>query len=1083
MAQNHRNRTKKSNSVLVGVIAFLLGFLFALIVLFGSIFGIGYVVATTDINKVLSVFGLENVNGEYDENDPDSDKYNYINADQAPNLYKLVTEIIAMANDGLGEINLDRIDALAPITDTVLDYGYKFIDGVVDFDKPYFEGVPLTSIIDCVKNSMFYVHTGKITQTLNSEAGTEIDLSEVPIAGFMIDGIETEYASVSGKGEDFRLPVFFDYYINDGSAIGYGRTVAVDGVAAYPDNLKDDLAYIQETTLTNEDGNKLYRVHYVPCKVTPTGIEEAEYITKKITVEDPNVTFTKDGETVKLKYVFTVLEYGADTDFIAVKPNDEDGVEKFSLDFNAIMDSKNSNPNADASNRYVGYSYYEAYARNYYEGPSEREENEMIYGVKTINHINFFHDNAGNVVEYDPLLVADLMIDVMETLNHVPVWNVVNASQGKMVRDIFGDTSLGDVLNQNVNFNELIDGLKISSFINNVDPDDKVMSFLVYNLTDVKKGADGTYTATYDKNGDKIPVTVKVEGGKIVSVKDASGKTLKGNTVADISNITNDLTLDVFMDVKADDPIMMYLGYGVSDVYEVKGQDYAYVGMDENNRPVHIFVNEDGTVDKIETESGMVLSGTDINGVSDRVNGITDVLALPDFIDVDPEESILSYIGYGIYDVEANAGINGDKDYQYTATYDKNGTPVTAYIATETKAGKTKITSVWTDDGNVSGTKINDVSDRLDTITDVLTIDEFMDIKPSDSIMAYMGYGVNKCTAQTGTDSLGNAYDYTAKYTPAGATEPVDCYIKTNADGFAESAWYIEGGVKKTVKGTKIGAVPDRISDLQNTLTIGELIEVTDESSMILKAIQDTTIGGLDERIDTLTVSDVLDDTQIKESSVLSQLKHAHITELGTKIDEVLIQRIYSKEIYGIDGDPIKADTFNSEYLYYEKDADNGFALTKIGCTEGMDETAYDNALGKLTQEQWEKAVSEGKDFYTYGEAKGMWKLILYRTLDDKTKTEKAYTINNFNNMVNSCTTTVYNSTLGELRAAGIISVEESSLDKKIKVVTSNGNIPVLGYVKIENGAINSTTVEAEATSMKDLTLKQLVDAIILFNN
>ncbi len=1073
MSLNDKNRTRKSNSVLVGVIAFLLGFLFALIVLFGSIFGIGYVAATTDINKVLSVFGLENKNADYDENDTDSNKYNYINADQAPNIYKLVTEIMNMANDGLGEINLDRISALAPVTDAVLDMGYKYIDGVVDFDKEYFEGVPLTSIIDAVKNSMYYVHTGKITETLNKEAGTEIDLSEVPIAGYMIDGIEAEYATVTGKGDSFRLPVLFDYYVNDGSAIGYGRTIAVNGTSAYPDNLKNDTSYIQETTLTNADGNKLYKVFYVPCKVTDNGIEEADYTINKLTVEDPNVTFTKDDVKHNLKYKFSVVEYGGDTDFIAVKPNDESGAEKFTLDYSAIKAAKNNNPQADDSNRYVGYSYYAPYARNYYVGPAGRVENDMVYGVTTINNINFFKDNAGNIIEYDPLLVSDILIDPLDTLNHVPVWSVVNTSQAQTIKDIFGDTSLGDVLNQNVNFNDLIDDIQLSTFINGVSPDDKVMTYLVFNISDVKKTAGG-YTATYDKNGEKINAVVKVSGGEVVGVSDAStGKSLKGNTVADVTTITDDLTIDVFMDVKADDPILMYLGFGVTDVYKTAGQDYGFVG-DYNGEPAYIYANSDGTVDRIVTEGGATLSGTGINGISDRVNNITDVLSLPDFIDVDPEESILAYLGYGIYDIEAQTGNADGRDYQYVATYKKNGVEMPVYIAAENNGGKRNIISVWSAGGNIGGTKIDQVSDRLDTITDVLTITEFVDIDPSDAIMAYMGYGVNKCEQVSGTDALGNHYDYKCKYTPAGGTE-TECYISLDAQNNAESVWYVDGGVKKTVRGTKISDVPDRINNLQNTLTIGEIITVDDNNaSMILKAIKDTTIGGLDERIKVLTVSDVLEDDKIKQNSVLSQLRNAHITELGNEIDKVLIQRIYSDKIYG-DGKTIqevKDGEFNPAYLYYEMDENGAFNLTEKNCA-GLTGTAYDNMLGKLTQSDWDNRGSTV--YYTYGAAQGMWKLILYR-IDSGVKTEKAYTINNFNNMVTACSNTVYNSTLGELQEAGIID-NGTDLTKCFKAGVDS-SLNQLYFIINNDNTYGTTADKASATQMKDLTLKQLLNFV-----
>lgn len=973
MSRNNKNRQKKSSSALVGVVAFFLGFLFAFIVLFGSLFGVGYVAATTDINKVFELFGLDNKNAGYDENDPDSNKYNYINADQAPNLYKLITEVINMANDGLGEISIDRISALAPVTDAVLDMGYEFIDGVVDFDKEFFEGVSLTSVLDCVTNSVNYVRTGKIIGTVNSQFGSQIDLSEVPIASYMIDGIEAEYATVEGGGESFRLPVLFDYYVEDGSRIGYGRTVSVNGICAYPDNFGDDTSYLQETSLKNDDGQTLYKVYYVPCKITPTGIEEADYSVKKLVKEDPNVTFTKDGTTYNLKYVFRVVEFGEDTDFIAVKPDGDGGINTFSLNHSEIIAAKNPDPSADASARYTGYSYYEAYARNYYQEPSERSENELIYGVSTINNINFFKDNDGNIIEYDPLLVSDVMIDPMGTLDNVPVYSVVNTSQAETVKGIFGDTSLGAVLSHNVDFNGLVDGILLSTFVDDVSPDDDIMTYLVYNITGVKSADGVNYTAVYDKDGANIAAVVTVEDGVIKKVADAqTGETLDGNTIADVSTMTDGLTLDIFMDVTADDPVMLYLGYGVTGTSKAEGQNYDYVGMYEDEQ-VYIYANQDGSVNRIETYDGVVLGGTKVNDVSARVDGIMDALTLPEFIDIDPEESVLAYIGYGVYGVEAASGTAYGKNYDYTAKYKyADGSEGTVYISSEIADGKNRIVSVWDGNGSISGTKMDGVSDR--------------------------------------------------------------------------------------------------INDLQNTLTIGELVEVDENSSMILRAIADATIGGLDDRINELTVKDVLSEEQINNNSVLPQLKDKKITELGTEIDKVLIQRIYCKDIYGLaeEGDPAEAAEFDPAYLYYEKNGET-FELTEVNCA-GLDGTAYDNALGKLTQEQWENRGD--KVYYTYGEAKGMWKLILYR-VEGGGKTEKAYTINNFNNMVAASSSTVYNSTLGELQEADIISAS-TNLDKYLKA----GDL----YITVNDaGTVMTTAVQSEAKKMSGFTLRQLLDAVVKF--
>ena len=287
MEGNKKSRKSSgSNSVVVGIVAFILGFLFAFIVLIGSIFGVGYVAATTDINEVFRVLGLENENQNATGED---DKYNYINADKAPNILALVQEVMAMANGGLGEISLDKIDNLAPITDTVLDIAYEYIDEVVDFDKETFRKVSLTSVLDTVTTSVYYIRTAKVVDLLNEKMGYKINLDDIPVVPNLIQGVEAQYATV--EGTDLKLPVLFDYFVNDGGD-NYNRIKAVNSISAYPTGL--DSNYITETMGKDEDGNKLYRVYYVPCKVSGTSITEAEYKLKPLTVTNEAVSYTDE---------------------------------------------------------------------------------------------------------------------------------------------------------------------------------------------------------------------------------------------------------------------------------------------------------------------------------------------------------------------------------------------------------------------------------------------------------------------------------------------------------------------------------------------------------------------------------------------------------------------------------------------------------------------------------------------------------------------------------------------------------------------------------------------------------------------
>ncbi|MGN0807507.1 MAG: hypothetical protein ACI4MN_03545 [Candidatus Coproplasma sp.] len=1325
--QRNRSRSNGSSPVAVGIISFLLGFIFAFIVLIGSIFGVGYVAATTDINQIFNMFGLENVNEGYDENNPDSEKYNYINADEAKNILQLVQKIMELSGQGLGEISLNKIDYLAPITDTVLNVGYEFIGDAIDFDKEYFEDAPLTSVLDAITNSVYYVRTSKVIDILHDKMGYE-DINEIdnsPIVSSLIKGVEAQYATVTGMSADFKLPVLYDYYVKNGTS--YNRTVPVNGISAYPTNLNSD--FICETMSKDSDGETLYKVYYVPCKVTPTGIEEAEYIVVDNVLEDDGISFTRDGVTQKLKYVFKTIEYGEDTVFIAVKPQSDGVNQTFELDFSAIY--------ADAES----YAYYEPYARNYFSGPNKMSGSDRLYGITTVNKINYFVDNSGKVIEYDPLTLADIMLDPMGPLDQMPVYTVVEENQSEIVKDIFGDTSLGAVLGNKVDFNTLINKIYLSTFLSDVRVDDKVMAYIVYNISNITDNGNGSYTAIYDKGGEnEKAVTLEVDGGTIKMVTDSADKEIKGHTVADLTTITLDLTLDIFLDVKADDAIMAYLGYGIYDVVEVIGQDwqyeatygegvsaktvrvytdnsgivtkvtyengneikgttidevnervdgimdvltlpdvidvdasetimvyigygisdveavmgqeYSYTGIHEGDT-VYIYVDSNNYITKVTDTAGNAISGTSINGVSARVDNIMDVISIPDLMDIDPEEEMMAYLGYGIYDVTASSGVNNGKAYNYVATYKDGSTEVTVYVQSE--AGVIK--SVWKADGTeIKGTKANDVSNLLDNIDQALRITEFMDINATEAIMTYVGYGVYGVEAVGGSNN-GKTYSFTGKYDKGGVETTV--YIATDGNDLITDVWDGDGA---TVVGTKVGDMPDRIDSLQdkltigeiitvnsssslvlqaiadstisglndkiNTLTIGEIIEIDSSSSLILQALKDTTINGLNDKINTLTigeivevdsgsslilqalkdttinglndkintltigeivevdsgsslilqalkdttinglndkintltigeivevdtnsslilqalkdttidgldakiqtltigdivgitdsstkilksladttidgldakinsliVSDVLEEEEINSNSILSELKNTEITNLSTEIDKVLIQRIYAEEVYGT-GATLKNKTeitYNSEYLYYERtgNEEDGYkyTITEVGCydSEGVLLTGidYDNALGKLTEEQFNAG-----DYYTYGEAKGMWKLVLYRIDESGNKTEKAYTLNNFDYMVNTCSDVVYNSTLQELQDAEIIE-DTVNLQKTIKTVNTSDPINGEGginyqYVTVVDGNVTLTSDSSQAKKIGELSLKQLLAAIMLLPN
>lgn len=404
---------KGGSKLLTAIISFLLGFIFAILIEVGAIFGVGWFVMNKDLEAVLNAVGIHNT-------DEDGNK-KYINTDPENGGVKNLKELFAglqglVYQDGevvaLGK-SFDDFSQLIPATDMLLGMVYGVVDEYIEIDKQEFESTPLSGLAQVLSDSVMGIRTAALMEKLGVESVTGEDASQ--LVKTLLMGAETEYATVSygetaltGEGDSsepseepvhtFTLPVLYDIYTLD-EEIGYVREMPVDGISAYPSNLNGNYDWLDVLSEDQKDGefvNKRCKLYYVPCRVTATGIEEAEYIKGEIEVTDGT------GESAKT-YKLQILEYGEDTDFIVVKRG-EDG--EFIINYNAVYASLNAN-SSGASDRFTGYSYYDPYARNYYYlGKSDVTEKQE---VRTISGKNYFRNNAGDMVQIDALTLSDIV--------------------------------------------------------------------------------------------------------------------------------------------------------------------------------------------------------------------------------------------------------------------------------------------------------------------------------------------------------------------------------------------------------------------------------------------------------------------------------------------------------------------------------------------------------------------------------------------------------------------------------------------------------------------------------------------------
>ncbi|MDE6557696.1 MAG: hypothetical protein K2K39_01170, partial [Clostridia bacterium] len=435
-------------------------------------------------------------------------------------------EIVALGK------SFDDFENLVPATGIILGFVYDAVGDYIEIDRDEFESTPLSGLAQVLSNCVLDVKTAALLTKL--EMDTVVGEAANPIVKSLIMGAETEYATVKyadGRESALKFPVLYDYYMED-SEIGYNLEREVGGQNGYPDNLGRDYDWLE--LLERNQGGEIeynrYMLYYVPCRVTANGVEEAEYFVGEHVVTDG----TGDGAKT---YRFQTLEYGADTDFIAVK-RDENG--KFVIDYNAVYSTLDSSTD-NYSYRFEGYSYYQDYAREYYY--TEKNTETERYELKTVSGKNYFRDNSengGKLIQLDPLTLYDIVNDAFAPLDGVLVSEVVG--QDSDVGKVFGNTTMGALMRGEVDFGKLSEDLEVGTVVTNVTPDNKIMAYIVYRITDLQPAGENLYTAVYDKDGEnEREVYVEIRNGFIYNVYDDEDN-VPGVKVKEIAGLANEMS-------------------------------------------------------------------------------------------------------------------------------------------------------------------------------------------------------------------------------------------------------------------------------------------------------------------------------------------------------------------------------------------------------------------------------------------------------------------------------------------------------------------------------------------------------------
>lgn len=789
--------SKSGSKTLTGILCFIFGFLFAIIVEVALIAGGVYFLMKADIDDVLSLVGVENE----DENGNKIIINTNVDEGGVKNITDLISAISDMFGNGVDNLTIGEVEGLFPVADRFVDSIYSGLGGALSAYDLTEED--LREIIDEeeLKATPFSQMGEFITECLNNvEVATVLRVAGInpqENAMFLSIAYGIEAGVIYGEGEEIVL--YRDVYTlnstsaetpeeGEGTEEAQAATAVTDGegASAYPAEGADgETYYVREA-----DGSRLPQSMEQYLVPRANGTEYWLYYTvddsgSAIYAEIASLSETEDGEE------FT-----------------ESGVQ-YSIYDNRI---------AEISGAY------------YYDAQGEL----VILSSRTL----------GDVLESDG--------GILSAFDDVYITDVIGGNSGAddMLMEIFDGITVGDILDGNVIFNDLLDKVYVPDVLD-VMANDAIMMYMGYSIVDVQPAED-------------VP-----EGG-----------------------IATTYT-------------------GTAYVYELSADGSQWV---REERPCVIITSDIGIVQKVwftdgagnRTERYNGVTITDIN--AQTANVLYD-LKVKDVIEIDESDRLMSKIGeYAI----ANVG---------------------------------------------------DAIDEV-VLADVLTVDTGAD---SFELMAYMVYGINNITpvqspAYIEIDGVQVEYRYTATYHylyEEGGD--IKAYVAVDSEGVISAVYYalVEGGYGEC--GTRLNDVSTRIDGLMNDLTIGELIEI-DEDNTILNAISGATISTLDETINALS-----------------------------------IQELFAKDIYGVETpyEVIESGTagageiaFDSSYLYYYYNSENELVFVNSESGSGS------GSLGHL-----EEFTDEYGTLYTYGPTAGAWSLLLYGDYDETESGsdigEKVYTINN----------------------------------------------------------------------------------------
>jgi hypothetical protein len=747
--------SKGGSKVLTGVIAFILGFVFAIVFEVAAIFGLGYYALNTDLDVIFNMVGFTN---------KDSNGDAYINTDESTggskNVMALVTKLQEVVN-GIGAYTLGDLEEIFPALDGLTSGIFNSLNDYVEISVEEIKQEQFMDLPTYIENKVYAIKPA----ALMKQFGAEEALNSNEILKALLEGVEADYV-IDADGT--KYPVYYDEYrqVEENGNTVYRRTTIAAGTDVYPSNLTTRADYwLVDMGKKDSDGNELYRQYFYKCG-------DNYFVTKKV-----------DGTYVNGRTLNNKGEY------------DE--------------------------------AYYSAYA---IDGMGNPDEDGKLTTTARLTG-NYYYEGEEQVF-ISPITLESLSTDPLAPLDSYLLTNLFEGQE--LIEKVFGETSLGDLINNRVDFENLINSVELSTLLD-ISPTNKIMAYLGYQLNGVTavKGQSYQYTGTRELD-DGTKVTCYIETttkndeeiiSRVYYIEDKLEHDVACCTVEKITDVIGDITkmeITAILDISPTNKVMAYLGYQLNGVSAVESQSYGYTGTREldDGTTVTCYI-ETTTKDGEEIISRVYYleDGKQVEIQCCTVDGITDVVGnikkmeINSIMDISPTNKVMAYLGYQLNGITSVA----NQSYGYTGTRElDDGTTVICYIETKTENGSEYIKRVYYIDGGkqveINCCTVGGIENVVGDI-DKMEITAILDISPTNKVMTYLGYKLSNIEAVT---ESGKTYQYTATYELDDGTI-ANCYIETateDSEEIIKRVYYMDGNNQVEIKCSTVAGIVDVVGEI-----------------------------------------------------------------------------------------------------------------------------------------------------------------------------------------------------------------------------------------------------------------------------